>query len=161
MVRYHILYLQLIQQAKVRRDTITAGTWRAKIQTSTDDIVWTDNGASVNVAGDSDAELVGTSHSHRYVRVQAEHITSDDTDQDFGAYEIYNGDLFGGTARVSLEMQDSESGNWIEIEGLGATDLIGSHERTSFPPRTATDIRLRLVITGGGTDTSVSITKSA
>jgi len=120
--------------------------------------------------------IVGSVQSFRYYRLKSS-VPSSGGGSDAKIYEVYILDDFGGTVDVSLEIKDQETGVWFQVASASAmgstTTLNAVHGRASrdevsvsgsvknfYLPKTQTDLRIRLVVSGGGSVTSCSIMKS-
>ena len=121
----------------------------------------------------NDVFLQGTEQSFRYLRFRFIHNSGNSIE--VSIREIYDGKTLGGSATLSFEVKDANSGQWIEIlsgADIGAIskggavskqigDVINDESTDKFNailPSTATDFRAKLTVTGN-INTGVSIIK--
>ena len=166
-------------KAKIRKFLASSSReFTATLEVSNDDSAWSTVDTSViDTPTAVDRELTGTSQSFRHMRMRAQWTGGFAATSNFAAYELYNGDIFGGTVDVSVELQNGETALWQEIVsaadigtsttdnevhghvGKNAVDVAGAEKNYNLP-KTTTGLRLRLVVNGGGATTSCSIIKS-
>jgi hypothetical protein len=134
------------------------------------------NVGQTTTLNDSIGFIVGSVQTFRYYRLKSSTPPSAGGSS-AKVYEVYILDDFGGTVNVSIELKNPDSGIWNEIissadigtstssaevhghVGRQATDEVGAN-KNYYLPKTITDLRLKLEVTGGGSVTSVSIIKS-
>ena len=142
------------------------------LQVSDNNVDWTtvnEVRKSTNASNTQDFTQIGASQSFRYLRMFIDNISGTDSGSNTAVYELYDNNNFGGTASLSFQIRDKNSGNFftaIPASEFGTVSLgvsvvaqIGDTGDKLFTlPSTQTDFRARLIVSGAIT-IGVSIQK--
>lgn len=166
-------------KARVNRITAVVSVRHdAQLWVSDDDISYSlvDNLATTTASAYT-VNLTGAQQSFRYARVTVAYVSGNTSNINWDVSEIFDGDIFGGTVDISLQLKNADSGEWLDIvtsamigtttDGPAVHGSVGRDGETlagfvkNFNlPKTQTDLRMRLQVTSAGSVTSVSILKS-
>ena len=164
-----------VPAGKVERVQADLGIWNMKLQTSNDRINWTTR-VTKSTTQARIFTISGNLTSFRYLRMWAEHKTSTTGNRTFRCWELYDGRLLGGTASLSFEVKEEQTGSWIELisasaigtvsQGFAIIKTIGDIEDDEpngkfnyVLPSTQTNFRAVLQIAGSKNTSSISILK--
>ena len=132
------------------------------LEVSDDDVNWTDVNVihkSANVSTETFFTQTAPEQAFRYLRIRTDNHTGSNSQTVAWVLELYDSNKFGGTASLSFEILDKNSGNFftaISSAEFGTVSLgqssvsqIGDTGNKLFTlPSTQTDFRARLIVTG-------------
>ena len=132
------------------------------LQVSDNNVDWTtvdEVRRGTNGSNTQDFTQTGASQPFRYLRMFIDNISGTDSGSSTAVYELYDSNLFGGTANLSFEILDKNSGNFFTAissaefgtisQGQSSVSQIGDTGDKLFTlPSTQTDFRARLIVTG-------------
>ncbi len=169
-LRHLFIKFQIVLQS------ITQATW--SLETSDDDIVYNVK-ASGSQNGSSQDDVTYnedcTEHSFRYVKVVIDISANGSSACNY--FEIYDSNILGGTGALSFEIQDKETGIWIEyigsaefgtisqgvsaiIKQIGGINNIAISGKPFVLPSPQNLIRAKYTITSKGLSNAISILRS-